>query len=75
MRTEFFERAEKKASTLAIKKYVMADAEAVVRDALRASAGRRCVAVYSLPIRAFGLLAKLCPHSLILMITRFLKRM
>ena len=75
VRTEFFERAEKKASTLAIKKYVMADAEAVVRDALRASAGRRCVAVYSLPIRAFGLLAKLCPHALLLRILRFLKRM
>ena len=75
VRTEFFERAERKASTLAIKKYVMADAKDVVRNALIASARRRSVAVYSLPIQAFGLLTKLCPHSLILMITRFLKRM
>ena len=75
VRTEFFERAERKASTLAIKKYVMADAKDVVADALYASARRHPSAVYSLPIRAFGLLTKLCPHSLILMITRFLKRM
>ena len=75
VRTEFFERAERKASTLAIKKYVIADAKDVVADALYASARRHPMAVYSLPIRAFGLLTKLCPHSLILMITRFLKRM
>ncbi|HJA94314.1 MAG TPA: SDR family NAD(P)-dependent oxidoreductase [Candidatus Eisenbergiella merdipullorum] len=74
VRTEFFERAEQKASTLAIKKYVMADAEDVVRDALSASAKGRSMAVYSLPIKAFGVLTKLCPHSLILMVMSFLKR-
>lgn len=74
VRTEFFERAEKKASTLAIKKYVMADAKAVVKNALQASARGRSVAVYSLPIRAFAVLTKLLPHSLLLRAMRLLKR-
>ena len=74
VRTEFFERAEKKASTLAIKKYVMADAGAVADHALAASAKGRSVAVYSLPIRAFRLLAKVCPHSWLLAAVRLMKR-
>lgn len=73
VRTEFFERAEKKAATLAIKKYVMADAEAVVRHALSASAKGRPMAVYSSVIRAFHLLTKLCPYTLILSVMRLMK--
>ena len=68
--TPFFERAEQKASTLAIKKYTMVKAEKVVRDALKASAKRRSISVCSLPIKAFFLLTKLLPHSVILHILR-----
>ena len=68
--TPFFERAEQKASTLAIKKYTMVKAEKVVRDALKASAKRRSISVCCLPIKAFFLLTKLLPHSVILHILR-----
>lgn len=73
VRTEFFERAEKKVSTLAIKKYTMAEAEDVVRHALKASARKQETAVYSPLIKGFCLISKAVPHSLILPVIKYLK--
>ena len=73
VRTEFFDRAEKKGSTLAIKKYTMVEADRVVRDALRASAKGRRISVCSPAIRAFRLLCKVIPRDVILAVMRRLK--
>ncbi len=73
VRTEFFDLAERRGTTLAIKKYTMVEADRVVRDALRASARRRELSVCSLPIRAFRFLAAAVPHSVLLRIMRHLK--
>lgn len=73
VRTEFFDLAERRGTTLAIKKYTMVEADKVVRDALRASAKRRELSVCSLPIKAFRLLAATVPHSVLLRIMRHLK--
>lgn len=73
VRTEFFERAEKNGSTLALKKYVMTEAERVVTDALKASARRQSISVCTPVIKLFHLITRLLPHSLILSVMRFLK--
>lgn len=73
VRTPFFDRAERGGSTLAIKKYVMAEAEDVVRDALRASGRGRTVCVYGPAICAFRLLCKAVPQGWILAVMRKLK--
>lgn len=71
--TPFFEIAEKTGSTLAIKKVVMAQADKVVRKALRDSYHKRSVSVYSLPIQGLQLAAKLIPHGMLLSAMRLLK--
>ena len=73
VRTEFFERAEKNGSTLALKKYVMTEAERVVTDALKASARRQSISVCTPVIKLFHLITRLLPHSLILSVMRSLK--
>lgn len=73
VQTEFFERAEKEASTLAIKKLTMAEAENVVRHALIASARKQETAVFSPLIKGFGLMTKLLPHGMILPVIKHLK--
>lgn len=66
VKTAFFDRAERFGSTLAIKEHFSVTPEAVVRDALIASKRRKTVAVCSLPMKAFHLLTKVFPHSVLL---------
>lgn len=70
--TEFFDIAEKHHGRLSVKNLTMVEAEDVVRDALRASAMKKPVAVYSPLIRAFWILTKFLPHSLMLAVMRLL---
>lgn len=73
--TPFFDIAERSGITLSIKKYTMVSAEEVVRLALRDSCHRRTVSVYSMPIKAFHVFAKLIPHALILKLMSAMKRL
>ncbi|MCM1027151.1 MAG: SDR family NAD(P)-dependent oxidoreductase [Roseburia sp.] len=72
--TPFFEIAEQTGSTLKLKKYVMAFAEQVVEQAIRDSYYRRSMSVYSLPIKAFHVLAKAVPHDVLLGAMGLLKK-
>lgn len=71
--TPFFDIAEKNGNTLGIKKLVMAKAENVVAQAIRASKEKKTVVVYGLPMRATQLITKLLPHDLILAFMRNMK--
>lgn len=71
--TEFFEIAEKGSSTLALKKMTMVSPQNVVKQALFDSYHRKAVSVYSLPIKAFHVITKVLPASLLLGITNHLK--
>lgn len=71
--TPFFDIAEKGGNTLTIKKLVMAKAEKVVAQAIRASRDKKTVVVYSLPMRATQLITKLLPHDLVLACMRDMK--
>lgn len=64
--TEFFDKAERYGSTLAIKKLTMVPAAKVVKQALRDSRDKRAVSVCSLPIKGFHVISKALPHSWIL---------
>ena len=66
VRTEFFEVAEQYASTLAIKKYTMVEAERVVREALQASCKNRPMSVCSLPMQLFWAGTRLLPQDAML---------
>lgn len=70
--TEFFDIAEKYQGRLSVKNLTIVSADSVVRDAIRASMNKRPVAVYSPLIKAFAVLAKLLPHSLLLAVMGFL---
>lgn len=72
--TPFFEIAEANGSTLAIKKYTMVQADKVVAAALKSSWRRRSVSVCGMPMKAFGLLSKAVPHSVLLHVTDWMKR-
>lgn len=72
--TPFFDIAEASGSTLSVKKYTMVTAQRVVAQALRDSYYKRPVSVCSLPIKAFSLLAKTVPHSVILRIMDEMKK-
>ena len=63
VKTEFFEVAERYASTLAMKQYTMVEADRVVKDALRASSKNRPMSVCSLPIQAFWAMTRLLPQD------------
>lgn len=71
--TPFFSIAEKDGKILAIKKMTMAKAEKVVEKAIKDSFHKRTVSVYGGYIKAFGILAKIVPHQVILTIMRFMK--
>lgn len=71
--TPFFEIAEKHGTTLAIKKLTMVTADKVVERALRDSYHKRSMSVYSLPIQAMQVAAKLIPHNLVLKGMKLLK--
>lgn len=71
--TPFFDLAEKDGDTLAIKKLVMAKAELVVEQAIRASRAKKSMVVYGLPMRASLLFTKLLPHDFILAVMRHFK--
>lgn len=72
--TPFFEIAEKYGTTLSVKKFTMVSAREVARDALRDSFLKRQISVCSLPIKAFGMLAKYIPHQVLLEITKMLRK-
>lgn len=71
--TPFFDIAERTGKVLALKKAAMVDAKNVVNKALRDSCAGKTSSVYSLPIKAFQIVAKVFPHSLVLPIIRELK--
>lgn len=71
--TPFFDIAEKTGTTLSIKKYTMVKPGRVVSLALRDSYRKRAMSVCSLPIQAFGVLAKLMPHGALLKAMTVLK--
>lgn len=71
--TEFFERAEKYGSTLAIKKLTMVSPERVVKEALLDSYDKKALSVCSIPMKAFGLMTKIVPHGCILWATGLFK--
>lgn len=71
--TEFFNVAEQYGEILDVKRFVMADAEAVVSKAIRDSYEKKAISVYGLPIKALHAAAKILPTSLLLGINRFLK--
>lgn len=72
--TPFFDIAEAAGSTLSVKKYTMVEPKQVVALALRDSYRRRPMSVCSLPIRAFQVLTKAVPHSLILRVMEQMKK-
>lgn len=71
--TEFFAKAAAYGDALSFKEKVMVSAEGVVKKALRDSAKRKQVSVYSMPMKAFMLLTKVVPHKAIFCVMRFLK--
>ena len=74
VRTEFFEVAEQYASTLAIKKYTMVEAERVVREALQASCKNRPMSVCSLPMQLFWAGTRLLPQDAMLWAAQLMRR-
>ncbi len=64
--TEFFDKAERYGSTLAIKKLTMMPVDKVVKQALRDSRDKRAVSVCGLPIKGFRVISKVLPHSCML---------
>lgn len=74
VRTEFFEVAEQYASTLAIKKYTMVEAERVVREALQASCKNRPMSVCSLPMQLFWAGTRLLPQDAMLWAAQMMRR-
>lgn len=71
--TPFFDIAEKSGKMLSIKAMTMVASKDVVKKALRDACDKKATSVYSLPIQAFAVLAKIVPHSLILPVVRFIK--
>ncbi len=71
--TEFFKIAEKHGANFNFKKYFMADAKKVVRQALVDSYHRKSMSVYSFSMKGLLLLTKLFPHGLILKVMTLLK--
>lgn len=71
--TPFFNIAEKDGKILAIKKLTMVKAEQVVERAIKDSFHQKTFSVYGGYIKAFGILAKVFPHKLILTIMRYMK--
>lgn len=74
VRTEFFDVAETTGRIPLYKKLVMADPKKVVRLALRDSMMGRTVSVYGTTMKAFRILSKFIPHTLILRLMKGLMR-
>lgn len=72
--TKFFERAEVYGSRLAIKQYIMAKPDKVVKKAIRDSILKKELSVYGTAIRAYRGLAKCVPHKFIIEIVRLMYR-
>ena len=70
VKTEFFDLAETTGQIPLYKRLVMANSRHVVRKALNDSILGRPVSVYGLTMKAFRLLSKIAPHSLLLSIMR-----
>lgn len=68
--TEFFRHDDCDITKTGYKRFVMAKADAVVRLALQDAKARRQVSVYGNFIKAFRLMSKVVPHSLLLAIMR-----
>ena len=64
--TPFFDIAEKDGTVLAVKRFSMTSPEKVVSQALRDSYYKRPVSVCTVLIKAFNLMAKAVPHSVML---------
>ncbi len=73
--TPFFDRAEKKGDTLAIKEMTMVSAKEVVSLAILDAANRKSISICSPPIKCFSVVAKLVPHDLILTVLDLLYKM
>ena len=73
--TAFFDRAEANGSIMNIKKRIMADVHGVVEQALWDSCHKKARSVYSLPIRAFDVLCKAVPHSILVPVIKAVKLM
>lgn len=71
--TEFFNIAEKGSSNYNFKKYFMAKEQDEVKKAIMDAYKRRELSVFSLPMQAFMVIAKIVPHKLVLMIMKYLK--
>ncbi|MBQ9140291.1 MAG: SDR family NAD(P)-dependent oxidoreductase [Lachnospiraceae bacterium] len=71
--TPFFNRAEKTGKVLAIKQKTMVDSKSVIEKALRDSCAKKATSVYSIPIQAVWVLAKLVPHHIALPFIRAYK--
>lgn len=72
--TPFFDIAEAEASTLAMKKYTMVTADKVVALALKSAWHKRPISVCGLPMKAFLVLSKAVPHSILLHTMDWMKR-
>lgn len=72
--TPFFDIAEQTGASLAVKKYTMVGPEKVVALALKDSYHKKPVSVCGLPMKAFRVLAKLCPHSVLFRAIDLLKQ-
>ena len=70
VKTEFFDLAETTGQIPLYKRLVMANSRHVVRKALNDSILGRPVSVYGLTMKAFRLLSKIAPNSLLLSIMR-----
>lgn len=71
--TEFFDRAEKGADTLFIKKLVMARPEKVVAKALLDARNKKEISVYGLLMKLFFVISKILPHKLMFIVMRVMK--
>jgi len=72
--TEFFDRAQKNGSTLAMKKNIMEEPDQVVRKALRDSYYRNTVSICGIPMNLGAIAFKVIPHDILLDICNALKR-
>jgi short-subunit dehydrogenase len=66
VKTEFFDIAESKGSTMKVKKLFMISPKKVVRTALKDSLHRKTISIPSLPMKAFRIITKVVPESVLL---------
>lgn len=70
--TKFYDTAELYGGRLAIKKYVMAKPDRVVKKAIKDSILRKEISVYGTVMSYYRILAKFVPHKLIIEIVRLM---